>query len=254
MDDDLRTLATLLAAPEPSDAAIGCGRAQLVGAIGSPGGRRRGAARGRGSRRRAGWLAGGLGVVAAATAAAVVLSSGSTPVVPRGNPPVIGGASAARLEGQRILLAAAVSAAAQPSGTYWHFTVKTTMAGASETDQEWVAHDMRYWSAQAACGTTPAGVVAQGPGYGGFYYSAGDLLTYQQTEHLPSQPSGPRRMVCQVHPACLDHGLLDRRVPDRLGVAGPDATAGPGGRLPGARRTSDRHRPRPRSWWPGAAD
>ena len=78
---------------------------------------------------RAGWLAGGLGVVAAATAAAVVLSSGSTPAVPRGNPPVTGGASAARLEGQRILLAAALSAAAQPSGTYWHFTVKTTMSG-----------------------------------------------------------------------------------------------------------------------------
>ena len=48
---------------------------------------------------------------------------------------------------------------------------------------------MRYWSAQAACGTTPAGVVAQGPGYGGFYYTAGDLLTYQQTEHLPTNPA-----------------------------------------------------------------
>jgi hypothetical protein len=189
MDDDLRTLATLLAAPEPSEAAIGRGREQLVEAIGGPARRRRGAARGRGSRRRAGWLVGGLGVVAAATAAAVVLSTGTTPAVPRGNPPATGGASAARQEGQRILLAAAISAAAQPSGTYWHFTVKTTMAGASETDQEWVAHDMRYWSAQAACGTIPAGVVAQGPGYGGFYYTSGDLLTYQQTEHLPTNPA-----------------------------------------------------------------
>jgi hypothetical protein len=177
MDDDLRTLATVLAAPEPSEAAIGRGREQLVEAIGTP------------APRRAGWLAGGLGVVAAATAAAVVLSSGSTPAVPRGNPPVTGGASAARQEGQRILLAAAISAAAQPSGTYWHFTVKITMAGASETDQEWVDRDMSYWSAQAACGTTPAGVVAQGPGYGGFALKDGNLLTYQQTEHLPTNPA-----------------------------------------------------------------
>lgn len=36
MDDDLRTLATLLSAPEPSDAAIGRGRGQLTAAIGSP--------------------------------------------------------------------------------------------------------------------------------------------------------------------------------------------------------------------------
>jgi len=189
MDDDLRTLATLLAAPEPSDATIGRGRRQLVAAIRAPARRRRAAARGRGSRRSAGWLAGGLGVAAAATAAAVVLSIGSTPAVLRGNPPVTGGASAARQEGQRILLAAAISAAAQPSGTYWHFTVKTTMAGASETDQEWVAHDMKYWSAQAACGTIPAGVVAQGPGYGGFALKDGNLLTYQQTEHLPTNPA-----------------------------------------------------------------
>jgi hypothetical protein len=185
MDDDLRALATLLATPEPSDAAIGHGRGQLIKAIGTPG-RPRGAARG--SRRRAGWLAAGLGV-AAVTAAAVVLAIGSTPAVPGGHPPVTGGTSGSRQEGQRVLLAAAISAAAQPSGTYWHFTVKITMAGASETDQEWVARDMRYWSAQAACGATPAGVVAEGPGYGGFYYSAGDLLTYQQTEHLPTNPA-----------------------------------------------------------------
>jgi hypothetical protein len=189
MDDDLRALATLLAAPEPSDATIGRGRGQLVEAIRTPARRRRAAARGRGSRRSAGWLAGGLGVAAAATAA-VVLSIGGTTAVPRGNPPVTGGASAARQEGQRILLAAAVSAAAQPSGTYWHFTEKTTMAGESQTDQEWVARDTRYWSAQPACGTIPAGAVAQGPGYGGFAYKRGGyLLTYQQTEHLPTNPA-----------------------------------------------------------------
>ena len=128
-------------------------------------------------------------MAAAATAIAVVLSIGSTPAVPRGNPPVTGGASAARQEGQRILLAAAMSAAAQPAGTYWHFTIKTTMAGESQTSQEWIAHDMRYWSAQPACGTIPAGVVAQGPGYGGFALKDGNLLTYQQTEHLPTNPA-----------------------------------------------------------------
>jgi hypothetical protein len=195
MDDDLRTLATVLAAPEPSEAAIARGREQLVEVIGTPARRRRGAARGPGGRRRAGWLAGGLGVVAAATAAAVVLSIGSTPAVPRGNPPVTGGASAARQEGQRILLAAAISAAAQPSGTYWHFKIQITMAGPlgpanRELDETWTDHDGRYWAAQPACGTIPAGVVASGPGYGGFVYDrAGNLLTYKQTEHLPTSPA-----------------------------------------------------------------
>ena len=160
----------------------------FAAAIRSPARRRRLAVRSRGSRRSAGWLAGGLGVAAAATTA-LVLSIGSTPAVPGGNPPVPGGASAARQEGQRILLAAASSAAAQPSGAYWHFTEKTTVAGTSQTDEEWVSHDMKYWSAQPACGTIPAGVVADGPGYGGFAYKRGGyLLTYQQTEHLPTNP------------------------------------------------------------------
>jgi len=194
MDDDLRNLAILLATPEPSDATIGRGRRQLVAAIHAPARRRRAAARGRGSRRTAGWLAGGFGV-AAATAAAVVLSIGSTPPVPRSHPPVTGGASAARLEGQRILLAAASSAAAQPSGTYWHFKAQITMLGpklpgSTETDETWTDHDGKYWAAQPACGTIPAGVVASGPGLAGFVYDrAGDLLTYKVTEHLPTSPA-----------------------------------------------------------------
>jgi hypothetical protein len=195
MDDDLRTLATLLAPPEPSDATISRGRRQLVAAIRTPARRRLAAARGRGSRRSAGWLAGGLGVAAAATAAAVVLSIGSAPAVPRGHSPVPGGASAARQEGQRILLAAASSAAAQPSGTYWHFKIQITMAGSpapgnGETDETWTDRAGKYWAAQPACGTIPAGVVASGPGYAGFVYDrAGDLLTYKQTEHLPTSPA-----------------------------------------------------------------
>jgi hypothetical protein len=217
MDDDLRTLATVLAAPEPSEAAIARGREQLVEVIGTPARRRRGAARGPGGRRRAGWLAGGLGVVAAATAAAVVLSIGSTPAVPRGNPPVTGGASAARQEGQRILLAAAISAAAQPSGTYWHFKIQITMAGPlgpgnGEIDETWTEHDGRYWAAQPACGTTPAGVVASGPGYSGFVYDrSGDLLTYKQTEHLPTSPAALAAWFARYAPpaTATDEWLAD---------------------------------------------
>jgi hypothetical protein len=196
MDDDLRTLATLLATPEPSDATIGRGRRQLVAAIRTPARRHRAAARGRGSQRPARWLAGGLGLAAAATAAAVVLSTGSAPAVPRSHPPVTARADAAQQAKQRILLAAAISAAAQQLGTYWHYKSQITMTGDpsqkasnSETDQEWTAHDGRYWSAQPACGTIPAGVVAEGPGNSGFVYGAGDLLTYQQTEHLPTSPA-----------------------------------------------------------------
>ena len=150
MDDDLRTLATLLAAPEPSDATIGRGRGQLVEAIRTPAGRCRAAARGRGSRRPVGWLAGGFGLAAAATALFVCFNREHTRRSPR-NPPVTGGAGATRQEGQRILLAAAISAAAQPSGTYWHSKIQITMTGPpgpgnGEIDETWTDHDGRYWA------------------------------------------------------------------------------------------------------------
>jgi hypothetical protein len=193
MDDDLRTLATLLAAPEPSDATIGRGRRQLEAAIRTPARRRRAAARGRGGRRSAGWLAGGLGVAAAATAAAVALSLGSAPAVPRSHPPVTGDAAAARQEGQRILLAAAISAAAQQSGTYWHFKVKATLPydpALGDTYETWMGRNGKYWAYQPACGAMPAGVVASGSGFAGFAYDkAGDPLTYKLTEHLPTSPA-----------------------------------------------------------------
>jgi hypothetical protein len=189
MDDDLRTLATLLAAPEPSDATIGRGRRRLEAAIRTPARRRRVAARSLGNRRPAAWLAGGLGLAAAATAAAVVLASGGTRAVPGTHPPVTSRSAAAQQAGQRILLTAATSAAAQPLGTYWHFKIRTTMAGSASVDEEWVAQDGRYWSAQPACDGIPAGVVTEGAGYGGFAYRSGDFLTYQLTQNLPTSPA-----------------------------------------------------------------
>jgi len=217
MDDDLRTLATLLAAPEPSDATIGRGRRQLVAAIRTPARRRRAAARGRGSRRSAGWLAGGLGLAAAATAAAVALSIGSAPAVPRSHPPVTGSASAARQEGERILLAAAISAAAQPSGTYWHFKIQVTVlgspaSGVAGTFETWTDRDGRYWASQAACGAIPAGVVASGSGYAGFVYdTAGDSLTYKQTAHLPTSPAALEAWFARYTPpgTATDEWLAD---------------------------------------------
>ena len=190
MDDDLRTLGTLLATPEPSEATIGRGRQRLVAAIASPARRHRVAAGGRFNRGPAAWLAGGLGLAAAATAAAVLLASGDAPAV-RGSHPRITAPSdaAAQQAGQRILLTAATSAAAQPLGTYWHFKIQTTLGGSSSANEEWVAQDGRYWSAQPACDSIPAGVVAEGPGYGGFALKDGNLLTYQQTEHLPTDPA-----------------------------------------------------------------
>jgi hypothetical protein len=192
MDDDLRTLATLLATQEPSDATIGSGRHRLVAAIRNPARGRRAMTRDRGRQRLAGWLAGSLGLAAAATAAAVVLSTGSA-AVPRSHSPVAARPGATRADaqqaGQRILLAAAISAAKQQPGTYWHYKIEITMAfkapvgvGAIDTVEEWVAHDGSFWSAQPACDAIPAGVVADGPGYIG-------NLTYQQTEHLPTRPA-----------------------------------------------------------------
>jgi hypothetical protein len=119
VNDDLRTLATLLARPEPSDETISRGRRRLVPAIRSPARRHRVAPRGGGNRRPVGWLAGGLGLAAAATAAAVILSTGGPPVSAPSD-------AAAEQAGRRILLTAATSAAAKPLGTNWHFKIRTT--------------------------------------------------------------------------------------------------------------------------------
>jgi len=134
-----RILATEVPVP---GTARSVGRARPVGRAGPVG------------RRRAGLLAGAVGLAAAATAVAVMLSSGITAVP--------GGPVAGRLSARQILLAAASAAAARPegSGTYWH--VKTTYSAPGSRDflETWTT---RYggttWMRGSAI--TPAGRIGK---------------------------------------------------------------------------------------------
>jgi hypothetical protein len=110
--DDLETLRDSWGQPEPpSAAAYSAARAALL--------ERQAAAPGPVRRRRAGWWSGGIGLTAAAAAVAVVVaaSGAGAPNAPHG------AAAGAQLSARQILLAAATTAQAQPTGTYWHVKV-----------------------------------------------------------------------------------------------------------------------------------
>jgi hypothetical protein len=106
--DDLETLREAWGQPEPpSAAAHAAARAALLERqAASP------------VRRLAGWWSAGIGLTAAAAAVAVVLASGAG--APAARP---GTVAAAQPSAQEILLAAATTAQAQPTGAYWHVKV-----------------------------------------------------------------------------------------------------------------------------------
>jgi hypothetical protein len=139
MDDDLRTIAAVLAPPEPSPEVVERSRRRLED-------RTRAAAAPKRARklvwRRARWVwpaSTGLALAAAGTAAAIVLSSGPEPIpLPTDGPPPSGQAS-----GQRVLRMAATAAERAPagSGTYWY--VKTVAS--DFTSETWTRRDGQTW-------------------------------------------------------------------------------------------------------------
>lgn len=133
--DELQMLGTLLAKPDPSQDTVDQGRHRLQNAM------RGGQVR----RRKAGWLAGGLGLTAAAATAAIVIASGSTAPAPTPNSPP----KAVQQTPRQILLAAATTAARTPagSGTYWWVKMVSWDSQAKELsqDEHWYRHDGQTW-------------------------------------------------------------------------------------------------------------
>ncbi|MBB4920713.1 CU044_5270 family protein [Streptosporangium saharense] len=116
--DDLDSIATLLAKPEPSREVLLRSRGRLEARMAGRG------------RRRTGWL---VPVVALATAAAAVVAVITV--------------SPADLSGRDVLLMAAVSAERTPqgSGTYWHVSSSHETPGLPPMES-WISRDGRRWT------------------------------------------------------------------------------------------------------------
>ncbi|WP_406313005.1 CU044_5270 family protein [Streptosporangium sp. NBC_01639] len=142
--DELREIGTLLAKPEPPREAVDRGRRRLQGTM-----------RGRTpSRRRPGWLAGGLAVAATTAAVIVVVTGSMSPTAPapsaQSTQPTQSPASA--LSAAHVLLVAATTAEnlPEPSGAYWHVTeVYKDDSGQVIADKQaeyWFRRDGRSWA------------------------------------------------------------------------------------------------------------
>jgi hypothetical protein len=149
-----------------------------------------------GRRRRAGLLAGAVGLAAAATAVAVMLSSGITAVP--------GGPVAGRLSARQILVAAASAAAArrEGSGTYWHVLATYSAPGSRDFQETWTT---RYGGTTWIRGTsiTPAGRIGKmsGPpgGWSLLIGASGPVIPFPPL--LPAMASFPlsrHQMLKQV--------------------------------------------------------
>lgn len=208
--DQIQTLATILAQPEPSSEAVSRGRQHLQQVIrGRPGGRRL----------RPGWLGAGAGLAATAAAAVVVaaavLGSGAAPARP--------GAShhrAVRLTAaQKILLTAAAAAARAPArtGTYWYDRQTWSGPGYHETVEFWTPHSGSPTWARGKQKTNGRLVRVGGrPGYNlaasiGPFYSRQQLLKLRERQ-LRKVREGrlkPAR-VFSGRPALVSFGQLQK--------------------------------------------
>ncbi len=116
MDDDLRAVATLLSAPEPSTDAIEGSQVRLRRRMLDPG-----------RPRRSTWWATGVAVTAAAAVTAVVVTTvGATPPASHHRPGAQSSASRpVRISARQILLTAASSVERAPAthGAYWHVSL-----------------------------------------------------------------------------------------------------------------------------------
>ncbi|SDM15280.1 CU044_5270 family protein [Nonomuraea jiangxiensis] len=167
--DDLQTLATLLAAPEPSPQAAGRSLRRLQQRISRP---RRS--------RRTGRLAAGMSLAAAAAAAAVVISSTAAPTAVPNGPP----SASVQLTADQVLLAAAATAELQREGpgTYWFVKISS---GDSAGGESWTARDGRRWMR----GTKTAGEVVELGGPPVPFRLGGLEVGFEQLHELPAEPA-----------------------------------------------------------------
>jgi hypothetical protein len=198
MDDDLRALAVLLDKPGPSGDVVDAGRRRLVdqirGQVRRPAAGSRGGPRSR-RRHRAGWLAGVISLAAAAAAVAVAVAVTAPAHAPARR---LASAPARPAGAQQILLAAAVTASRQHPGRYWHFEERDSAAtqipppqGATWiTYQDWIARTSQtVWTWQPPCGTSPAGVIRNGPGISPPGGIGNVTFTWPALSHLPARPA-----------------------------------------------------------------
>ncbi|MDF5755534.1 CU044_5270 family protein [Spongiactinospora sp. TRM90649] len=163
--DDLQTLATLLAAPEPSSQAAERSLHRL---------QRRMRRVPRSHRTR--WLAVGVGMAAAT---AIVVSSMSAPTAAPNGPP----SASVRFTAGQILLAAAASAERLPegSGDYWY--VGFSLDDGPPGHQTWTARDGRSWVKRRDEPLAELGLPPTPFRLGGLDVS------FEQLHELPSEPA-----------------------------------------------------------------
>ncbi|MEV0073750.1 CU044_5270 family protein [Amycolatopsis sp. NPDC050768] len=180
--NDLQKLEMLLAADDPTPAAVAQSRRRLQERIaGKP-------ARGLTARPvrglRAAWLAGGTGAIAAAAVAVAVFSAAPAPPAA---PPVV-------QSGPQVLLAAATVAERSPdaTGTYWHVTITETGPGAAVTDY-WVKPDGHWWFRGAKTGGKAMPMPGSQP-----FSLVGVHLTYAQLRALPTDPAALKAWIAEA--------------------------------------------------------
>lgn len=200
--NDLLDVRQALGEPEPpSPAAQAAARAALLEHTAAaraslsrsvPAGARR--------RRRAGWLAGGLGLTAAAavTAAALAITGPPRPAG-QSDRRHTSAEPVSRLSARQILLAAATTAAGQPprTGAYWYLKETGPGPAATTTTQSWYTHNGSTYTL-----LPHRHVVFLASPDAGFDVGA-SALTYPQIRRLPATPAALTAWITRsfAHPA-----------------------------------------------------
>lgn len=169
--DDLDSIATLLAKPEPSREVLLRSRGRLEARMAGRG------------RRRTGWLVPMVALAAAAAAVAAVITMGSAaPTAPLGD-----------LSGRDVLLMAAVSAERTPqgSGTYWH--VLSSHEGRDMPSMEsWTRRDGRRWTRGMAMDPPEAVLPDPKP-----LMLKGAEVSFEDLETLPTDPEALKTWIVE---------------------------------------------------------
>jgi hypothetical protein len=173
--DDLQTLATLLAAPDPSPQAAERSLRRLQQRMHRPP-----------RSRRTGWLAAGMSLAAAAAAAVVVISSTAAPTAVPNGPP----SASVQLTADQILLAAATTAELAPegSGAYWFVRISS---GDGAGGESWTARDGRRW----VKGKKTAGEVIELGGPPVPFRLGGLEVSFEQLHELPAEPTALKAWI-----------------------------------------------------------
>ncbi|MEV4098292.1 CU044_5270 family protein [Streptosporangium saharense] len=172
--DDLDSIATLLAKPEPSREVLLRSRGRLEARMAGRG------------RRRTGWLVPVVALATAAAAVVAVITMGSAtptaPTVPSGD-----------LSGRDVLLMAAVSAEHTPqgSGTYWH-VLSSHETPDMPSMESWTSRDGRRWTRGMEMDPPEAVMPDPRP-----LMLKGAEVSFEDLETLPTDPEALRTWIVE---------------------------------------------------------